>query len=724
MNSKFKYKILLALIAVVVTKESYAQLGGCSGNSGDPIFIEDFGTAPSSATQHVSLPIPGSTTYAFLGNPPTVFADSLYTVSNMNYQQWNWFNEEDHTEGDSNGRMLVVNASFTPGEFYRLPVSGLCENTTYTFSSWVKNLTPRNLLVGGSTPNPCNVRFEIWNSADTTILRSESTGDFFGALSSENGEWLEFAFSFQTGVGENSVILKMVNNGIGGYGNDIAIDDIVFQSCGDRITVEDTSNNNSVNVCSSQTPYTTVLTAIPDNTVFSSHFYQWQESTDGTVWTDLSAQTNPTLSVTGISTTTYYRSKVAESAINVNNASCNTVSDVFEINITQAPVQPFTECWETATFSDTTCSWSITGTQPPQPSLECWQTTTFNTSTCVWDTTGTQDPMPTGLECWETATFNNTTCIWSVTGTQPPQPSLECWQTTTFNTSTCVWDITGTQDPMPTGLECWEAATFNNTTCIWSVTGTQDPMPTGLECWETATFSEVTCLWSITGNRPGQVFNEEITFCSGDTPPPLRANTNIPDPIYLWNTGAVSDVITIPISGRYSVEISSSTSCIFETRNFNVIEIEAPVIESVISDGNNIIITTTNSGDFLYSLDGNIFQSSNVFKGIPGGQYRIAVRGRNCDDTVFTTHLHFYIPKFFTPNNDGYHDTFHLGGIEYFNSSQVSIFDRYGKLLKSTVNSSFSWDGTFNNQRLPTADYWYVIIVDNQKFTGHFTLKR
>ncbi len=629
------------MIAFVITKESYAQLGACSGNSGDPIFTEDFGTAPSSATQHVTLPAPGFTTYSFLGNPPAIFADGLYTVSNMNYQQWNWFNEDDHTAGDSNGRMLVVNASFTPGEFYRLPVTGLCENTTYTFSSWIKNLTPRDLLVGGSTPNPCNVRFEIWDSTDTTLLSSEDTGDFFGALSSENGEWLEFAFSFQTNAGENSVILKMVNNGIGGYGNDLAIDDIVFQSCGDRITVEDASNNNSVDVCSSQTPYATTLTAVPDHSVFSSHFYQWQESTNGTVWNDLLGETNPTISVTGINTTSYYRSKVAESAVNVNNASCNTVSDIFEINIIPAPAQPLTECWETATFNSTTCSWDITGTQPPQPTVACWETSTFNTITCTWDVTGTQAPMPTGLECWETAVFNNTSCS-----------------------------------------------------------------------------------WDITGSRSGQVFNEEVTFCNGSVPPPLEPNTNIPNPIYLWSTGETSNGITVPSSGMFSVEISSSTNCIFETRHFNVTNIEAPVIESVVSDGNDIIVNTTNPGDFLYSLNGNIFQSNNVFRDVPGGQYGILVRGRNCNDVVFTTHLHFYIPKFFTPNNDGYHDTFHLGGIEYFNSSQVSIFDRYGKLLKNAVNTPFSWNGTFNNELLPTGDYWYVIIVDNQKFTGHFTLKR
>uniref|UniRef100_UPI00398AD4F7 T9SS type B sorting domain-containing protein n=1 Tax=Algibacter sp. AS12 TaxID=3135773 RepID=UPI00398AD4F7 len=49
------------------------------------------------------------------------------------------------------------------------------------------------------------------------------------------------------------------------------------------------------------------------------------------------------------------------------------------------------------------------------------------------------------------------------------------------------------------------------------------------------------------------------------------------------------------------------------------------------------------------------------------------------------------MPKYFTLNNDGNNDTFDLGGLEYFGSSQVSIFNRYGKLLKHAVNKAFSW---------------------------------
>ena len=73
---------------------------------------------------------------------------------------------------------------------------------------------------------------------------------------------------FQTLSGQTSVILKMLNNGAGGCGNDLAIDDIVFRTCGDRITLTDASNNtNILGICQENAPTTVELTANPDFSV-------------------------------------------------------------------------------------------------------------------------------------------------------------------------------------------------------------------------------------------------------------------------------------------------------------------------------------------------------------------------------------------------------------------------------------------------------------------------
>ncbi|MGC6429452.1 MAG: hypothetical protein ACON5F_00250 [Jejuia sp.] len=138
-------------------------MGFCSGNSGDPIFIEDFSAGRN------NVPIPsGSTTYRFTKGRPV---DGFYSVS-CNSNWFGWFSEGDHTPGDVNGRSLIVNASANPREFFKIPVSGLCENTTYQFTSWLINLFPGYNRICKKGPNkgaaiPTNVTFEIWDSTGT-----------------------------------------------------------------------------------------------------------------------------------------------------------------------------------------------------------------------------------------------------------------------------------------------------------------------------------------------------------------------------------------------------------------------------------------------------------------------------------------------------------------------------------------------------------------------------
>ncbi|MDO4230165.1 MAG: T9SS type B sorting domain-containing protein, partial [Capnocytophaga sp.] len=58
---------------------------------------------------------------------------------------------------------------------------------------------------------------------------------------------------------------------------------------------------------------------------------------------------------------------------------------------------------------------------------------------------------------------------------------------------------------------------------------------------------------------------------------------------------------------------------------------------------------------------------------------------------------------------------------------RTHIFDRYGRKLK-TLSRDEAWDGIYNNQRVPTGDYWYILElnsnIDSRKFYGNFTLYR
>ncbi|MDB4352428.1 T9SS type B sorting domain-containing protein [Porticoccaceae bacterium] len=310
------------------TQNIQAQLGFCSGNSGDPIFIEPFGTGAT-----IPLPPPGTTSYTYASMAPN---DGFYNVSS-NTDWFGWHNIVDHTIDDANGRMLVVNAEFTPGEFYRRTINGLCEVTTYQFSSWLINLLPSSGCASAGIP--VNVKFEITDLTGT-VLASGDTGNIFGSAPT----WRQYGLIFKTLPGQDTVILKMINNGEGGCGNDLAIDDIVFKSCGDLTEILDAENNIGITICRNQTPYPTTLTAIiPANPVFTSRFYQWQESSDGINWGDIVGERNPSISISGITNTSYYRTKVSESNLTVNRDRCNTLSDVYTVTVDPIITPTFTQ---------------------------------------------------------------------------------------------------------------------------------------------------------------------------------------------------------------------------------------------------------------------------------------------------------------------------------------------------------------------------------------------
>ncbi|WP_445736389.1 T9SS type B sorting domain-containing protein [Mariniflexile sp.] len=91
---------------------------------------------------------------------------------------------------------------------------------------------------------------------------------------------------------------------------------------------------------------------------------------------------------------------------------------------------------------------------------------------------------------------------------------------------------------------------------------------------------------------------------------------------------------------------------------------------------------------------------------------------------VLITSEDYYIPKYFTPNNDGMHDFWKVQ--DFTNTIEsISIFNRYGKLLKSLPSNSSGWNGIFNGKLLVSDTYWYVIALNTgETIKGYFALKR
>lgn len=209
---------------------------------------------------------------------------------------------------------------------------------------------------------------------------------------------------------------------------------------------------------------------------------------------------------------------------------------------------------------------------------------------------------------------------------------------------------------------------------------------------------------------------EGTPHIGGTWSPSLSSGTNIfnpatdPSGVYTYkidNGTCGSDSADIVVS---FIQVSSISDYTIKTIDF--------------SDDNSIEININSELKYEYSLDGNNYQKSNRFNKLAGGEYTVFVREINgCGLLEEKISLLDY-PKFFTPNEDGYNDTWQLKGTTN-RSYSVYIYDRYGKLLKELTKNNFSWDGTYNNNPLPSDDYWFEIrFSDGQVQKGHFSLKK
>lgn len=97
--------------------------------------------------------------------------------------------------------------------------------------------------------------------------------------------------------------------------------------------------------------------------------------------------------------------------------------------------------------------------------------------------------------------------------------------------------------------------------------------------------------------------------------------------------------------------------------------------------------------------------------------------------SVEGVYIDIFIPNFFTPNNNNENDFWYPERVEDYHEIEVSIYDRYSRLLKEFKGVQKGWDGIYNGKPMPTGDYWYVvyykdILGEKQKLIGNFTLYR
>jgi trimeric autotransporter adhesin len=244
---------------------------------------------------------------------------------------------------NNGGYMLVVNASYRIDSAFQHTVSGLCPNTYYEISFWMRNICSKcgcdsngkgasdvgylpTVVAPPGTADSSGVYPNITFEVDG--LDYYSTGNL-----KYSGLWVKKGFTFLTGPIQNSFTLKLFNNAPGGGGNDWALDDIAVATCYPNLSVTPSTFNG----CAGNPVYFgATVSSFFDN----YNYYKWEKSTDGGLsWasTGVSGIATPTISGGQyVYTADYppflanlsdngvrYRIVVGTTALNLSNTSCS-----------------------------------------------------------------------------------------------------------------------------------------------------------------------------------------------------------------------------------------------------------------------------------------------------------------------------------------------------------------------------------------------------------------
>jgi len=164
-------------------------------------------------------------------------------------------------------------------------------------------------------------------------------------------------------------------------------------------------------------------------------------------------------------------------------------------------------------------------------------------------------------------------------------------------------------------------------------------------------------------------------------------------------------------------------------------DVEISISGSDFEDG--YVVTATASGfvdatpTFEYQLDNGPWQQQAVFTKVVPGIHSVTAREINgCGMATSESFRLIGYSRFFTPNADGYNDSWTILSDESISVSLILIYDRYGKLIKQLDPRGQGWDGTYNGKTMPADDYWFVVNIKEtnsgevSEYRGHFTLKR
>ncbi|MGS2764154.1 T9SS type B sorting domain-containing protein [Sinomicrobium sp. M5D2P9] len=213
----------------------------------------------------------------------------------------------------------------------------------------------------------------------------------------------------------------------------------------------------------------------------------------------------------------------------------------------------------------------------------------------------------------------------------------------------------------------------------------------------------------------------------------ISVDENVADDVIYRLDGAagqMSNIFSDLSPGMHTVEVLHANGC-SRSVSFMVEDIAPLQLRLQVNNLNEITaIASGGAGGYQYYVDDISLNDKNTYYINHTATYTVRVVDANGCVAMVSISMEFIdieIPNVFTPNGDGYEDTWKIRNSEGYPDMKVIIYDRYGRELVK-LPQGIGWDGIYKGRLLPTGDYWYTLKLngenDSREFVGHFTLYR
>ena len=74
--------------------------------------------------------------------------------------------------------------------------------------------------------------------------------------------------------------------------------------------------------------------------------------------------------------------------------------------------------------------------------------------------------------------------------------------------------------------------------------------------------------------------------------------------------------------------------------------------------------------------------------------------------------------------DDNVNATWEIEGIQSYPDCEVTIFNKWGSEIFTSIGYADAWDGTYNNNPLPVGSYFYIITLNDgtEPYKGTVTI--